>query len=243
MEFGPRALGHRSIVADPRRADDEGHPQRADQAPRAVPPVRAVGPRRTRRRLVRAGLPVAVHGARLQDRRPDKREQLPAVNHVDDTGRLQSVEARIEPRYYRLIRSSSSSTGVPMLLNTSFNENEPIVMTPRHAVDTFLEDEDGRARARELRRPAQRTLGRRCCCPHHGTTRNRGVRPAVPGGPASLRLRRRALLRRDVGSIRSDRRFTTPERVAVLSSADAPSRSSRGTGSPPVAGSSSTTTC
>src|SRR5438045_8688870 len=68
----------------------------------------------------------------------DKRDKLAAVNHVDDTGRVQSVEARVEPRYHRLISEFEKRTGVPILLNTSFNENEPIVMTPRDAVETFL---------------------------------------------------------------------------------------------------------
>src|SRR5205085_7474861 len=66
-----------------------------------------------------------------------KREQIPAVNHVDDTGRVQSVEARVEPRYHRLISEFEKRTGVPVLLNTSFNENEPIIMTPRDALETF----------------------------------------------------------------------------------------------------------
>src|SRR5438045_8401482 len=68
---------------------------------------------------------------------PDKRERVPAVNHVDDTGRVQSVEGRVEPRYHRLISEFERRTGVPILLNTSFNENEPIVMTPRDALETF----------------------------------------------------------------------------------------------------------
>ena len=63
---------------------------------------------------------------------------LAAVNHVDDTGRLQSVEARVEPRYHRLISEFEKRTGVPVLLNTSFNENEPIVLTPEQALDCFL---------------------------------------------------------------------------------------------------------
>jgi carbamoyltransferase len=67
----------------------------------------------------------------------DKRDKIPAVNHVDDTGRLQTVEERVSPRYYRLIREFDRLTGVPVVLNTSFNENEPIVMTPEHAVETF----------------------------------------------------------------------------------------------------------
>jgi len=62
---------------------------------------------------------------------------VPAVNHVDDTGRLQMVTETAAPRYYRLIKEFGRQTGVPILLNTSFNENEPIVMTPKEAVDTF----------------------------------------------------------------------------------------------------------
>ena len=69
--------------------------------------------------------------------RPDKREKIPAVNHVDDTGRLQTVEERVSPRYYRLIKEFEKRTGVPVVLNASFNENEPIAMTPEQAVDTF----------------------------------------------------------------------------------------------------------
>jgi carbamoyltransferase len=69
--------------------------------------------------------------------RPEKRDQIPAVNHVDDTGRLQTVERDVSPRYYRLIEEFGKQTGVPVILNTSFNENEPIVMTPEQAVETF----------------------------------------------------------------------------------------------------------
>ena len=70
--------------------------------------------------------------------RAERRAQIPAVNHVDDTGRVQSVEARVSPRYHRLIEEFDRQTGVPIVLNTSFNENEPIVMTPDHAVDCFV---------------------------------------------------------------------------------------------------------
>jgi carbamoyltransferase len=66
-----------------------------------------------------------------------KRELVPAITHVDGTGRLQTVEERVNPRYHRLISEFERLTGVPMLLNTSFNENEPVVMSPEHAVDTF----------------------------------------------------------------------------------------------------------
>ncbi len=70
--------------------------------------------------------------------RAEKRELIPAVNHVDDTGRLQTVTEAANPRYYRLIEEFERQTGVPIVLNTSFNENEPIVMTPAQAVETFL---------------------------------------------------------------------------------------------------------
>jgi carbamoyltransferase len=69
--------------------------------------------------------------------RVEKREQIPAVNHVDDTGRVQSVEPDRLPRYRKLIEAFDTLTGVPILLNTSFNENEPIVMTPAQAIETF----------------------------------------------------------------------------------------------------------
>jgi carbamoyltransferase len=69
--------------------------------------------------------------------RAEKRELVPAVNHVDDTGRLQTVTEAANPGYYRLIKEFERQTGVPIVLNTSFNENEPIVMTPEQAVDTF----------------------------------------------------------------------------------------------------------
>jgi carbamoyltransferase len=69
--------------------------------------------------------------------REEKRAAIPAVNHVDDTGRLQTVDRDVSPRYFRLIEEFERITGVPILLNTSFNENEPIVMTPAQAVETF----------------------------------------------------------------------------------------------------------
>jgi len=68
---------------------------------------------------------------------PEKQEVIPAVTHVDGTGRLQTVEAHINPMYYRLIQRFGEKTGVPVVLNTSFNENEPIVCTPDEAIDCF----------------------------------------------------------------------------------------------------------
>ncbi len=137
MEFGPRALGHRSIVADPRRADMKD----------------ILNARIKHREPFRPFAPSILVDATgewfdqdytspfmvlVYTTRPDKRSKIPAVNHVDDTGRLQTVERDVEPRYYRLIEEFAKLTGVPVVLNTSFNENEPIVMTPSEAVDTFL---------------------------------------------------------------------------------------------------------
>jgi carbamoyltransferase len=70
--------------------------------------------------------------------REEKRELIPAVTHVDGSGRLQTVSRQANPRYYRLIESFSAITGVPMVLNTSFNENEPVVCNPEEALDCFL---------------------------------------------------------------------------------------------------------
>jgi carbamoyltransferase len=70
--------------------------------------------------------------------RADKRGAIPAVTHVDGTGRLQTVTAEANPRYHALIEAFRELTGVPMVLNTSFNENEPVVCTPAQALDCFL---------------------------------------------------------------------------------------------------------
>jgi carbamoyltransferase len=70
--------------------------------------------------------------------RADKRAEIPAVTHVDGSGRLQTVSASTNPRYYRLIKSFYEKSGTPILLNTSFNENEPIVNTPEQALECYL---------------------------------------------------------------------------------------------------------
>ena len=72
------------------------------------------------------------------DIKKEKHAEIPAVTHVDGTGRLQSVAAEISPRYHKLISKFAEKTGVPILLNTSFNENEPIVNKPEEALDCFL---------------------------------------------------------------------------------------------------------
>ena len=136
MEFGPRALGHRSIVADPRSADmkdvlNARIKQREPFRPFA-PSILADAVGEWFEQDYTSPFMVLVYKTRTE-----KRALIPAVNHVDDTGRVQSVERDVDPRYYRLIEEFGNKTGVPILLNTSFNENEPVVMTPSDALDTF----------------------------------------------------------------------------------------------------------
>jgi carbamoyltransferase len=136
MEFGPRALGHRSIVVDPRRDDMKdilnARIKHREPFRPFAPSVLAETAGDWYEQDYTSPFMIMVYTTRAE-----KRELVPAVNHVDDTGRLQTVERRVEPRYWRLIKEFERLTGVPILLNTSFNENEPIVMTPQHAVDTF----------------------------------------------------------------------------------------------------------
>jgi carbamoyltransferase len=136
MEYGPRALGHRSIVADPRREDikdvlNARIKQREPFRPFA-PSILAGSTGEWFEQDYTSPYMVLVYKTRIE-----KRELIPGVNHVDDTGRVQTVTEEASPRFYRLIEAFERSTGVPILLNTSFNENEPIVMTPQHAVETF----------------------------------------------------------------------------------------------------------
>jgi carbamoyltransferase len=136
-EWGPRALGNRSILADPRR-----------------PEVKEVLNARVKRREGFRPFAPAVLEERAADWfdgaqadpfmvtvhpvRPAQRPRVPAVMHVDGTARLQTVSRETNPRFWSLIRAFEEETGVPMVLNTSFNENEPIVNTPEEAVDCFL---------------------------------------------------------------------------------------------------------
>jgi carbamoyltransferase len=136
-EFGPRALGGRSIIADPRRADAK----------------EILNSKIKRRESFRPFAPSILKEYvdeyfELDDDVPfmekvfpikeSKRKMIPAVTHVDGSGRLQTVDKNISPRYYGLIESFKNKTGIPILLNTSFNENEPIVNTPEEALNCFL---------------------------------------------------------------------------------------------------------
>jgi carbamoyltransferase len=137
MEWGSRALGNRSIVADPRRADmREIINTRIKFRERFRPFAPSVLEEALDDYFV-GGVPDPFM-LQVYPVRPDKRALVPAITHVDGSGRLQTVSPRSNPRYYGLIKSFEGLTGVPMLLNTSFNENEPIVLTPQQALDCFL---------------------------------------------------------------------------------------------------------
>jgi carbamoyltransferase len=137
MEWGPRALGNRSILCDPRRADMKAilnaKIKRRESFRPFAPSVlsEAVGEWFEEDDAV----PFMMQVFQIRE---DKRAQIPAVTHVDGSGRLQTVCRHANPRYYRLIECFRELTGVPMVLNTSFNENEPVVCRPDEALDCFL---------------------------------------------------------------------------------------------------------
>jgi carbamoyltransferase len=137
MEWGPRALGNRSILGDPRRADMKDIlnlkiKRRESFRPFAPSVLREAVPEWFE---LDGDVPFMMQ---VYPIRADKRAQIPAVTHVDGSGRLQTVSAATNPRYHRLISAFRGLTGVPMVLNTSFNENEPVVCTPAEALDCFL---------------------------------------------------------------------------------------------------------
>jgi carbamoyltransferase len=137
MEWGPRALGNRSIVCDPRRADMK----------------EVLNTKIKRRESFRPFAPSILREAagewfetdddvpfmmQVHQIRAEKRALIPAVTHVDGSGRLQTVTREANPRYHGLLSEFGTLTGVPLVLNTSFNENEPVVCRPQEALDCFL---------------------------------------------------------------------------------------------------------
>jgi len=136
MEFGPRALGNRSILADPRQAEIKDVLNRR------------IKHRESFRPFAPAVLEESV-GEYFEEShsspfmlmvfkvRPEKRSLVPATEHVDHTGRVQSVSSGVNPRFWKLIEAFRRRTGIPLVLNTSFNENEPIVCSPQDALHCF----------------------------------------------------------------------------------------------------------
>ena len=137
MEFGPRALGNRSILCDPRRA---GVKDVLNERIKKREPFRPFAPSILAEHVGEYFEQTHPSPAMLMvyEVKPDRRDKIPAVTHVDGSGRLQTVTRSSNARFYDLIKRFYKLTGVPLLLNTSFNENEPIVCTPRDAIDCFL---------------------------------------------------------------------------------------------------------
>jgi carbamoyltransferase len=137
MEWGPRALGNRSILCDPRRVDMRDtlnlKIKRRESFRPFAPSIleEATGEYFTQSHP--SPFMLMAYGVR-----PEKRCKIPATTHVDGTGRLQTVNQRQNPRYYKLLREFRRQTGVPVVLNTSFNENEPVACRPEEALDCFL---------------------------------------------------------------------------------------------------------
>lgn len=137
MEWGPRALGQRSILADPRRSDIKEILNRKIKRRESFRPFAPSVLREQVAAWFSEDADVPFMG-QVFPIRPEQRERIPAVCHVDGSGRLQTVTREHNPRYHALIETFFQRTGVPMLLNTSFNENEPIVCRPEEALNCFL---------------------------------------------------------------------------------------------------------
>jgi carbamoyltransferase len=136
LEFGPRALGNRSIVVDPRRAEMKDILNRRIKHRE---PFRPFAPSILEERVGdyfehAYPSPFMLMTCRVK---PEKREVIPAPTHIDGTGRLQTVSRDQNPRYWQLIAEFEKLTGVPVVLNTSFNENEPVVCSPEEAIECF----------------------------------------------------------------------------------------------------------
>ncbi|WP_026422576.1 carbamoyltransferase family protein [Actinokineospora inagensis] len=143
MELGPRALGNRSIIGDPRRREMRetlNHKVKHREYFRPLAPsvlAEAVD------EWFEVAKPTSAGDYMLMayPARPDRYDRMGAVLHVDNTCRIQAVRADTNPRFHRIISEFAALTGVPMVLNTSFNDQEPIICTPADAVHTFLKTE------------------------------------------------------------------------------------------------------
>jgi carbamoyltransferase len=136
-EFGPRALGSRSILADPRNRNaqkllNEKIKKRESFRPFAPSILEEFGDE------FFENYQFTPFMERVLPIKKNKRKLIPAVTHVDGSGRLQSVSKKLRPRYHALISEFYKITGIPILINTSFNENEPVVNKPEEALDCFL---------------------------------------------------------------------------------------------------------
>ena len=137
MEWGPRALGNRSIVCDPRRGDMKDILNLKIKRRESFRPFAPSIHLEATSEYFEMDYPDPFM-LKVYKIKPEKREVIPAVTHADGTGRLQTVRKQDNLRYWQLIDEFKKITGVPVVLNTSFNENEPIVCKPEEALDCFL---------------------------------------------------------------------------------------------------------
>jgi carbamoyltransferase len=137
MEFGPRALGNRSIVADPRRADMKDILNKRIKHRETYRPFAPSVLEEKAHEIFERGEP-SPFMLMVYKVKESHRAKIPAVTHVDGTGRLQTVSAATNPRYHALISEFDRQTGIPLVLNTSFNEHEPIVANPTEALNCYL---------------------------------------------------------------------------------------------------------
>ena len=137
MEWGPRALGNRSIICDPRRKNMKDILNLKIKRRESFRPFAPSILRETVSDWfeIDDDVPFMMKVFRI---RKEKRDAIPAVTHVDGSGRLHTVRRETNPLYYCLIERFREITGVPLVLNTSFNENEPVVCRPDEALDCFL---------------------------------------------------------------------------------------------------------
>ena len=137
LEWGPRALGNRSILGDPRRANMKDI---LNEKIKRRESFRPFAPSILREEVSNwfeqdADVPFMMQVFQVRE---EKRSVIPATTHADGSGRLQTVHSETNPRYHALISAFNAITGVPIILNTSFNENEPVVCRPQEALDCFL---------------------------------------------------------------------------------------------------------
>jgi carbamoyltransferase len=143
MELGPRALGNRSIIGDPRRRemrDDLNHKVKHREYFRPLAPS-VLSEAVTEWFEVAKETTAGDYMLMAYPAKQDKYDRMGAVLHVDNTCRIQAVRADVNPRFHRIISEFESLTGVPMVLNTSFNDQEPIICSPADAVNTFMKTE------------------------------------------------------------------------------------------------------
>jgi len=138
MEWGPRALGNRSILVDPRRAEMKDILNARIKHRENFRPFAPSVLEEKANEWFKMKCPTSPFMNLVFPVRPEKKDQIPAVTHVDGTARIHTVSRKTNPLFWNLIREFEKISGVPLVLNTSFNENEPIVCQPSEAIDCFL---------------------------------------------------------------------------------------------------------